>query len=72
MSDHSGLDARTRLEMLVGLLANELTPTRELVRQIRLRANASYATKSDLEHLIDSTGSIRDDLTFMLLEIKSD
>jgi hypothetical protein len=71
MTDHSGLDVRTRLEMLVGLLADELTPTRELVRQIRLRANASYATKSDLEHFLCTTGQSVMTSHSCFLEIKA-
>jgi hypothetical protein len=53
--DHSHLDVRVRQEMLVGHLADLLTPTRGLVSQFRLRANASMTTRSELEVLTDLT-----------------
>ena len=54
---HSHLPADIRLEMLVGHLADQLTPARGLVTTLRLRSKSTM-TRGDLQHLIDMTGSL--------------
>ena len=51
-------EAGTRLELLIGHLADLLTPARELVTTLRLRSNASHTSREELRHLVDLSGSI--------------
>jgi hypothetical protein len=53
--DHSEQDVRIRLELLVGRLANLLTPARDLVAVLRVRGNASAQTRAALEQLNQCT-----------------
>lgn len=56
--DYSGQDPILRLELLVGHFADLLAPARELVARLRLRTNASLATRSDLALLNELSGAI--------------
>lgn len=49
--DYSGLPVMVRLELLVGLLQDQLMPMHELSKQLKLRANAGYQTRNDLDSL---------------------
>lgn len=77
-NDHSHLPVEVRLELVVGALADLLAPARSLTTQLKLRANASAATRSDLDHLIELAGSIwerqdaiRSDINQLRGEIRS-
>jgi hypothetical protein len=52
IKDHSGLPRIVRLEMLIGLLADQLAVTLDSVKQLKIACNASCQTKGALEHLI--------------------
>ena len=69
--DHSALPPIVRLELLVGLLSDQLMPARELVAQLKLLANASHVTKSDLALLLEFTGSIWERLGQLTEEIQA-
>ncbi len=56
--DHSHLDRAVRLELLVGHLADLLTPALELILQLRLLTNAGHTTRSELALLNEFTGDI--------------
>jgi hypothetical protein len=51
-------EREARLEALIGHLADLLAPARELVGELQLRSNASPATREQVRHLIDLTGSL--------------
>jgi hypothetical protein len=59
---YSHLDADVRAEMLVGHLADMLSPVRALAGAIRLQSNASVVTRGKLEHLLDLTGAVWEEL----------
>jgi hypothetical protein len=67
-----------RLELLIGHLADILTPARDLVGELRLRANASTVTRGELEHLSYFANdiwmkldSIREQVAHASLSVKS-
>jgi hypothetical protein len=66
----SSLDKVVRLELLVGHLADLLTPARELISQLRLRSNASHARRSKLAHLGELVGDLWERLGLIAEEIK--
>jgi len=68
--DHSQLDPIIRLELLVGHLSDLLSPARELISQLQLRANASSQRRSDLALLRELTGNIWRQLDVIRDEIK--
>ena len=51
-------DREVRLELLIGHLADLLTPSRELVNELQLRSNASHVTRGELAFLRQLTGSL--------------
>jgi hypothetical protein len=55
-------DPRVRLELLIGHLADQLAPARELVDTLRLRSNASTITSGHLDHLCWAAGALCDRL----------
>jgi hypothetical protein len=59
-----------RLELLVGHLSDLLEPAQQLMSELRLRANASHASRSDLEFLIQQHGAIWQHLVIILDEVK--
>ena len=61
-------EATVRLELLIGHLSDQLAPARRLVGELQLRANASHATREQLRHLSDITGSIWEHLGAILEE----
>jgi hypothetical protein len=69
--DHSHLDRSERLELLVGHLADLLTPARELVSNLKLRSNAAHTTRSDLAVLNELAGTIWERLGDIRDEIKA-
>ena len=69
-TNYSALPPIMRLEMLVGLLFDQLAPARELIAQLKLRANASHATRSDLALLSESSVSIDQQLRQLREEIQ--
>jgi len=52
LKDVSGLPQKVRLEMLIGLLADQLALTLDNVKELKIACNASCQTKGALEHLI--------------------
>jgi hypothetical protein len=75
----AGVDPEIRLEMLVGYLADQMHPIRELVDALRLQSNASHTTRSKLEHLLQLAGSmwerlgdIREEARLIRAEIKGE
>jgi hypothetical protein len=59
---YSHLSADIRMEMLVGHLSDMLRPTRELAKAFCLQSNASVTTRGKLEHLIDLSGALWEEL----------
>jgi hypothetical protein len=67
--DYGGEDVVWRLELLSGHLSDYVTHTHELVKRLKIRANASHTTRSQLSHLNDLTGDIWQHLRIMREEI---
>jgi hypothetical protein len=66
----SHLDAAVRAELLVGSLSDVLGPARQWLELIRLRANASHASRSDLAALMGSADFIVQLLMGLSLELR--
>jgi hypothetical protein len=56
--NHSHLPQPVRLELLIGHLADALAPARTLIKALRLQANASVTTRTQLEALLDQAGAL--------------
>ena len=54
----SHLRVELRLETPVHVLNNQFAPAARLVEELRLRANASFTTRTELRHLIDMVGAL--------------
>jgi hypothetical protein len=62
--------AEVRLELLIGHLADLLTPARQLVGELKARANASTVTRGHLDRLGSMTAVIWEQLGSIAEEAK--
>lgn len=64
----TSLEANVKLEMLVGRLSDLLIPAREIA-QFRLQANSSVTTRSKLQHFVEVTGAVWEQLNGIQQEL---